>query len=151
MDLKINASSYQWSRGKRVESTKHSRVPSTRRKGGMSRWGENLSSPLSSSQTFSYPWCFLRGSAGKESTCKVGDLSSIPGLGRSPGKGNDNPLQYSCLENPTDGSLAGHVHGVLKSQTRLSEWLSLSFILLYMTCLSSLWSFLRVSIKNCWT
>ena len=44
----------------------------------------------------------------KESTCNAGDLSSIPGLGRSPGEGNDNPPQYSCLEN-THGqrSLAG--------------------------------------------
>ena len=43
---------------------------------------------------------FPRGSDGKESTCNVGDLGSIPGLGRSPGKGHGNPLQYSCLENP---------------------------------------------------
>ena len=41
-------------------------------------------------------------SAGKESTCNVGDLGLIPGLGRSPGKGNDNVFQYSCLENPMD-------------------------------------------------
>ena len=40
------------------------------------------------------------GSAGKESTCNVGDLGLIPGLGRSPGGGHSNPLQYSCLENP---------------------------------------------------
>ena len=37
------------------------------------------------------------------SACNVGDLGSIPGLGRSPGEGNGNPLQYSCLENPMDG------------------------------------------------
>ena len=42
---------------------------------------------------------FPGGSAGKESACNVGDLSSIPGLGRYPGGGNGNPLQYSCLEN----------------------------------------------------
>ena len=42
------------------------------------------------------------GSDGKESTCHIGDLNSIPGLGRSPGEGNGNPLQYSCLENPMD-------------------------------------------------
>ena len=41
-------------------------------------------------------------SDGKASACNVGDLSSIPVLGRSPGEGNGNPLQYSCLENPTD-------------------------------------------------
>ena len=43
---------------------------------------------------------FPCGSAGKECACNVGDLVSIPGSGRSPGEGNGNPLQYSCLENP---------------------------------------------------
>jgi len=43
---------------------------------------------------------FPHGSAGKESACNVGDLGSIPELGRSPGGGHGNPLQYSCLENP---------------------------------------------------
>ena len=42
------------------------------------------------------------GSDGKASAYNVGDLGSIPGLGRSPGEGNGNPLQYSCLENPMD-------------------------------------------------
>ena len=52
---------------------------------------------------------FPCGSAGKESTCNVGDLGLIPGLGRSRGIGNGNPLQYSCLENPHgQRSLAGH-------------------------------------------
>ena len=45
---------------------------------------------------------FPGGPAGKESTCNVGDLGSIPGLGRSPGGGHGNPLQYSCLENSMD-------------------------------------------------
>ena len=45
----------------------------------------------------------LGGSAGKQSTCNAGDLGSIPGLGRSPGEGNGNPLQGSCLENSMDG------------------------------------------------
>ena len=44
-------------------------------------------------------------SVGKESACKAGDLGSIPGLGRSPGERNGNPLQYSCLENTMDGNL----------------------------------------------
>ena len=49
------------------------------------------------------------GSAGKESACNAGDLSLIPGLGRCPGRGHGNPLQYSCLENPMDrGVAAGH-------------------------------------------
>ena len=43
---------------------------------------------------------FLGGSNGKESTCNSGDPGEVPGLGRSPGEGNGNPLQYSCLENP---------------------------------------------------
>ena len=43
------------------------------------------------------------GSDGKASAYNVGDLGSIPGLGRSPGEGNGTPLQYSCLENPMDG------------------------------------------------
>ena len=43
---------------------------------------------------------FPYGSVGKESVCNVGDLGSVPGLGRSPGGGHGNPLQYSCLENP---------------------------------------------------
>jgi len=43
------------------------------------------------------------GSDGKVSAHNVGDLGSIPGLGRSPGEGNGNPLQHSCLENPMDG------------------------------------------------
>ena len=45
---------------------------------------------------------FPGGSDGKVSAYNVGDLGSIPGLGRSPGEANGNPLQYSCLENPMD-------------------------------------------------
>ena len=43
------------------------------------------------------------GSDGKASACNAGDPDSIPGLGRSPGEGNGNPLQYSCIENSMDG------------------------------------------------
>ena len=46
---------------------------------------------------------FPGGSEVKASACNVGDLGLIPGWGRSPGEGNGNPLQYSCLENPMDG------------------------------------------------
>ena len=46
---------------------------------------------------------FPGGSTGKETACNVVDLGLIPGLGRSPGEGNGNPFQYSCLENPMDG------------------------------------------------
>ena len=58
----------------------------------------------------------LGGSDGKEFACSVRDLSSMPGLGRSPGEGNGNPLQYSCLGNPMDkGAWRATVHGVEKS------------------------------------
>ena len=57
-------------------------------------------------------------SDGKKSAYNVGDWGLIPGSGRSPGEGNGNPLQYSCLENPTDGGAwQPTVHGVTKSQT----------------------------------
>ena len=59
--------------------------------------------------------------SGKESTCNAGDLGSIPGSGRSPGEGNGNPLQYSCLENPMDrGAWRAADHRVAKNQTLLS-------------------------------
>ena len=65
----------------------------------------------------------LQGSEVKASACSVGDLGSIPGSGRSPGEGNGNPLQYSCLENPMDrGIWWATVHGVTKSRTRLSDF-----------------------------
>ena len=57
-------------------------------------------------------------SDGKESACDTGDLSLIPGLGRSPGGGNGNPLHYSCLGNPMDGEAwQATVHGVAKSRS----------------------------------
>ena len=62
------------------------------------------------------------GSDGKEFACNAGDLGLIPGLGRSPGGGHGNPLQYSCLENPMDsGAWWATVQGVTKSRTRLSD------------------------------
>ena len=61
---------------------------------------------------------FPGGSEVKASVCNVGDPGSIPGLGRSPGEGNGNPLQDSCLENPMDrGAWWATVHGVTKSWT----------------------------------
>ena len=69
-----------------------------------------------------FPVKFNGGSDGKASAYNAGDLGSIPGLGRSPGEGNGNPLQYSCLENPMDGGAWwATVHGVAKSWTRLSD------------------------------
>ena len=58
---------------------------------------------------------FLHSSVGGSSACNAGDLGLIPGLGRSPGEGNGNPLQYSCLENPMDrGAWQATVHGVTR-------------------------------------
>ena len=66
--------------------------------------------------------CIPGGSDGKESTCNVGDLGSVPGFGRSPGGGHGNLLQYSCLKNHMDrGARWTAVHGVAKSQKRLSD------------------------------
>ena len=54
----------------------------------------------------------------KETACNAGDPGSIPGSGRSPGEGNGNPLQYSCMENPMDRrAWPATVHGVAKSWT----------------------------------
>ena len=89
-------------------------------------------------QLFASPWTVARlaplsmgvspyggfpgGSDGKESVCNAGDQGLIPGSGRFPGEENGNPLQYSCLENSMDrGARLATVHGVTKSQTRLSD------------------------------
>ena len=69
---------------------------------------------------------FPCGSASKESACNVGDLGSIPGLGRSPGEGKGYPLQYSGLENSMDSV----VHGITKRWTRLSDFLISLFSLI---------------------
>ena len=66
---------------------------------------------------------FTGGSGCKTSAYNVGDLGLIPGSGRSPGEGNGNPLQYSCLDNPMDtGAWQAAVHGVAKSRTGLSDF-----------------------------
>ena len=66
---------------------------------------------------------FPGGSEVKASASNVGNPGSIPGLGRSPGEGNGNPLQYSCLEKPMDiGAWEATVHGVTKIRTRLSDF-----------------------------
>ena len=68
---------------------------------------------------------FPYGSAGKESTCNMGDLGSMPRLGRSPAEGKGHPLQYSGLKN----SMNCIVHGVTKSRTRMSNCHFLSHFL----------------------
>ena len=62
-----------------------------------------------------------RSSVGKESACNAGGLGLIPGSGRSPGEENGNPLQYSCLKNHGQRSLAGSRLWGRKSQTRLRD------------------------------
>ena len=65
---------------------------------------------------------FPGGSDGKASACNAGDLGSIPGSGRSPGKGNGYPLQDSCLENSMGrGAWQATVHGIVKGKTQLSN------------------------------
>ena len=65
---------------------------------------ENLSQTYAATNTKT-PLIFPGGSDGKASAYNEGDLGSFPGLGRSPGEGNGNPLQYSCPENPMDGEI----------------------------------------------
>ena len=77
---------------------------------------------------------FPGGSVVKASACNAGDLGSIPGWRRSPGEGNGNPLQDSCLENPMDGGAwQATVHGVVKSHTRLSNFTLTFFHFMYQT------------------
>ena len=83
-------------------------------------------SVLNSYALISLPLGFPGGSEVKASACNAADLGLIPGLGRSPWEGNGTPLQYSCLENPMDGGAWwATVHGVAKSRTRLSDFISL--------------------------
>ena len=88
---------------------------------------------------------FPGGSDDEASAYNAGDLGSIPGSGRSPGKGSSNPCQYSCLETPTDGGAwEATVPGLTKSRTRLSDFIFtffpsfssvqlLSWVLLFVT------------------
>ena len=67
-------------------------------------------------------WGFSGGSDGKESVCQAGDPGLIPGSVKSPGEGNGNPLQYSCLENSMErGDWWATFHGVTKSRTQLND------------------------------
>ena len=89
----------------------------------------------------------------KASVCQVGDPSSIPGLGRFPGKGNGKPLQYSCLGNPMDrGARWAAAHGVTKSWTWLSDWTAAAAINQQMGLrfLQMYFSLFSVTVKN-WT
>jgi len=64
---------------------------------------------------------FPGGQCGKEPSCNVRDASLVPGSRRSPGEGNGNPLQYSCLGNPMDrGAWQATVHGVAKKEAEVT-------------------------------
>ena len=66
---------------------------------------------------------FPGGSDNKASVCNAGDPGSIPGLRRSPGEGNGNPLKFYCLENSIDGGAWwATIHGVARSRTQLSDF-----------------------------
>ena len=74
--------------------------------------------PIKKTMQRSFLFGFPDGSDDKETACNTGDQGSIPGSGESPGEGNDNPLQYSRLENPMDrGTRQATVHGVTKIRT----------------------------------
>ena len=90
------------------------------------------------------------GSDYKESACSAGDPSSIPGSGRSPGKRNDNPFQYSSLENPMDrGAWWATVHGVTKSRTWVSNnTFTLSDSLIRQEHMRKPWGVQHIAIRN---
>ena len=98
-------------------STLALKIPWTEELGaGYYPWGLKESGTTSLSLSISlwaFPWL-----SGKESTCNSGEEGLIPGSGRSPGEGNGNLLQYSCLGNPMDrGAWWAIVHGVVKTWT----------------------------------
>ena len=76
------------------------RIPWAEEPGGLQSSGSQSRTRL---RDFTFTFNFPGGSDGKASAYNVGDVGSIPGLGRSPGEGNGNPLQHSCLVNPMDG------------------------------------------------
>ena len=85
-----------------------------------------------------WPLGFPSGSDGKESACNAGDLGSIPELGRSPGEGNGNPLQYSCLENAMDrGAWQTTVHRVGRKELDMTERLTHTLVLAGLVCISN--------------
>ena len=104
--------------------------------------------PPTAGAWFLWPKGFPDGLDGKEPAWNAGDMGLIPGLGQSPGGGQDNPLQCSCPENPMDrGAWRAIVHGVAESD--MTEWLTLSLqgciifhdmqLICMLTCASLSW------------
>ena len=90
-----------------------------------------------------------QGSENKASVCSAGYPDSIPGLGRSSGEGNGNPLQYSCLENPMDrAAQRATVHGVAKSRTQLSDF-TFHFHLYYFLFEKAIFKYLYTHVHSC--
>ena len=92
---------YRWNL-KRIDTNELTKRKETHRLGEHGHQGKGWEKGIV--RQFRMDMCdFPGGSDGKASACNAGDPASIPGYGRSPGEGNSNPLQYSCLENPMDG------------------------------------------------
>ena len=106
---RLHFTSYRWDTSPASLAINHSSSPAS------------LASP---SMITAWTWVSLVAQlVKKKSACTAEDLGSIPALGRSPGEGHGNPLQYSCLKNSMDkGAWRATVHGVAKSQTRLSDF-----------------------------
>ena len=84
---------------------------------------------------------FSSDSDSQESACNEGGMGSIPGLGRSPGGGNGNPLHYSCLETPMDGGAWwATVHGEAKTRTRLSDFTDSLYYMTFTTILKKIFN-----------
>ena len=103
------------------------RIPGTGEPGGLPSMGSHRIghdwSDLAAAAAQIILWGYSNGSAVKESICNPGNLSSVSGLGRSPGGGNTNPFQYACLETPmVRGAWQSIVHRAAKSQTQLNNW-----------------------------
>ena len=99
---------------------------------------------------FSFFYRFPSGSGSKVSACSAGNPGSIPGLGRSPGEGNGNPLQYSCLENSMDGGAWwATVHGLQRVGREWARSLLHIYILPHIPFHSGLWQGIEYSSLCC--
>ena len=122
--------SLSWEDSLEKEMSTHStilawRIPRTEEPGGLQSMGlQRVRHDWVTSHTHTMvAEGFPGGSVVKNPPANAGDVGSIPVLGRSPGDGNDNPFQDSCLGNPMDrGAWQDTVHWVAKSSTQLSDW-----------------------------